>query len=92
MFSQSSAITSGTSEGKGFYDLTEYYGDGSDAGAADEGLLSRPKRCNWKKSRTYGSTYGYGYGYITGQGNYPSKADPMQGQGPMVMVMAMVYM
>ena len=26
------ATTSGTSEGKGFYDLTEYYGDGSDAG------------------------------------------------------------
>ena len=38
--SQSAATTSGTSEGKGFYDLTEYYGDGSDVlGSADEGLL-----------------------------------------------------
>ena len=36
---ESAASTSGTSEGKGFYDLTQYYGDGTDAGAADEGLL-----------------------------------------------------
>ena len=79
---QSSAITSGTSEGKGFYDLTEYYGDGSDAGAADEGLLFTSSGVTLgRKVGTYGSTYGYGYGYITGQGNYPQWADPMQGQG-----------
>ena len=36
---QSAATTSGTSEGKAFYDLTEYCGDGSDVRSADEGLL-----------------------------------------------------
>ena len=36
---QSDSATPGTTANKGIYDLTEYYGDGSDAGTADEGLL-----------------------------------------------------
>ena len=47
--------TAGTSEGKGFYDLTQYYGDGSDAGSSDEGLL-------FTSSGVTVSSYGYGYG------------------------------
>lgn len=77
---QSAAITGGTSAGKGFYDLTEYYGDGSDAGAADEGLLFTSSGVTiGRKVGTYGSTYGYGYGYIQGQGNFPQWTDPAQG-------------
>ena len=49
--------TSGTSEGKGFYDLTQYYGDGSDAGADDEGLL-------FTSSGVTISGYGYGAYYV----------------------------
>ena len=36
---QSDSDAPGLTESKGIYDLTEYYGDGSDAGTADEGLL-----------------------------------------------------
>jgi hypothetical protein len=57
---QSSSITQGTSEGKGFYDLTEYYGDGSDAGAPNEGLLFTSSGVT---APSYGYGYGYGYGY-----------------------------
>lgn len=53
---QSFSVAQGTSENKGFYDLTQYYGDGSDAGTADEGLLFT------SSGFTY-SGYGYGYGY-----------------------------
>ena len=72
---QSQSITIGTSEGKGFYDLTEYYGDG-DGGAADEGLL-------FTSSGVTLTGYGYGppggghsayYGFITGAGNHPASA------------------
>jgi hypothetical protein len=72
---ESNATTGGTSEGKGFYDLTEYYGDGTDAGATDEGLLYSSSGVTISG---YGYGYGYGYGgatyhgYITGQGNHPS--------------------
>lgn len=62
--------TAGTSEGKGFYDLTQYYGDGSDAGTDDEGLL-------FTSSGVTVSGYGYGayytptsyYGFVS---NYMS--------------------
>ena len=49
--------TAGTSEGKGFYDLTQYYGDGSDAGVDDEGLL-------FTSSGVTVSGYGYGSYYV----------------------------
>jgi hypothetical protein len=58
--SSSGRYTTGTSEGKGFYDLTEYYGDGSDAGAPDEGLLFTSAGVT---TSAYGYGYGYGYGY-----------------------------
>ena len=74
---QSAAITSGTSEGKGFYDLTDKYGDGSDGPTTNEGLLFTSSGVTiGRKVGTYGSTYGYGYGYITGEGNYPTWTDP----------------
>lgn len=60
---ESAASTGGTSEGKGFYDLTEYYGDGTDAGTADEGLL-------YTSSGVTLSGYGYGYGYGYGTGAF----------------------
>ena len=50
---QSSSITQGTSEGKGFYDLTDAYGDGT----TEEGLLFT------SSGVTTPSSYGYGYGY-----------------------------
>ena len=72
---QSAATTSGTSEGKGFYDLTANYGDGSDTNT-NEGLLFTSSGVTLgRKVGSYGS-YGYGYGYITGPGNYPGWADP----------------
>lgn len=62
--------TAGTSEGKGFYDLTQYYGDGSDAGADDEGLL-------FTSSGVTVSGYGYGYNYEpTGEYGFVSNAMP----------------
>ena len=73
---QSIAKTSGTSEGKGFYDLTANYGVGSDTNT-NEGLLFTSSGVTiGRKVGTYGSTYGYGYGYITGAGNFPEWADP----------------
>lgn len=73
---QSAATTSGTSEGKGFYDLTANYGDGSDTNT-NEGLLFTSSGVTLgRKVGTYGGSYGYGYGYITGPGNYPGWADP----------------
>lgn len=63
---QSSATTSGTSEGKGFYDLTANYGDGSDTNT-NEGLLFTSSGVTiGRKVGSLGSGYGYGYGYITG--------------------------
>ena len=56
---ESAAFTGGTSEGKGFYDLTENYGDGSDAGYHNEGLL-------YTSSGVTISGYGYGYGGASG--------------------------
>ena len=53
---QSAGISPGISESKGFYALTEYYGDGSDAGTNEEGLL-------FTSSGVTISGYGYGYGY-----------------------------
>jgi hypothetical protein len=62
--------TAGTSEGKGFYDLTQYYGDGSDAGVDDEGLL-------FTSSGVTVSSYGYGAYYVpTGAFGFVSTADP----------------
>jgi hypothetical protein len=62
--------TAGTSEGKGFYDLTQYYGDGSDAGADDEGLL-------FTSSGVTVSGYGYGAYYVpTGAYGFVSDANP----------------
>jgi hypothetical protein len=62
--------TAGTSEGKGFYDLTQYYGDGSDAGVDDEGLL-------FTSSGVTVSGYGYGAYYVpTGAYGFVSDANP----------------
>ena len=74
---QSNATTVGTSEGKGFYDLTEYFGDGSDAGAADEGLLFTSSGVTLGRV-IGGGSYGYGsaYGYITGPGLYSAWSEP----------------
>ena len=76
---QSAATTSGTSEGKGFYDLTANYGDGSDTNT-NEGLLFTSSGVTiGRKVGSYGygyGSYGYGYGYISGPGNYPGFADP----------------
>ena len=57
-------ITPGTSEGKGFYDLTDRYGDGSDPDGIkdDEGLLFTSAGVT---VTAYGYGYGYGYGYTT---------------------------
>lgn len=76
---QSAATTSGTSEGKGFYDLTTNYGDGTDTNT-NEGLLFTSSGVTLgRKVGTYGSySYGYGYGYITGAGYHPSWTDPAQ--------------
>ena len=78
------AITSGTSEGKGFYDLTEYYGDGSDAGAADEGLLSQSVNSR-RKVGTYGT-----YGVIWLLDKVIDRQIPCKDKALLVMVMAMV--
>jgi hypothetical protein len=78
-FFQSNSITLGTSEGKGFYDLTEYFGDGSDAGTPDEGLLFTSSGVTLSRQvGTYGYGYGYGtaYGYIQGPGTWYQWADP----------------
>ena len=75
MVQSSSDYTAGTSEGKGFYDLTEYYGDGSDAGTANEGLL-------FTSAGVTISAYGYGYGYGYGSsGLYTSYSAYTQYQG-----------
>jgi len=57
-------ITPGTSEGKGFYHLTDRYGDGSDPDGVvdDEGLLFTSAGVTQQIS-AYG--YGYGYGYAS---------------------------
>ena len=57
-------ITPGTSEGKGFYHLTDRYGDGSDPDGIvdDEGLLFTSAGVTQQIS-AYG--YGYGYGYAS---------------------------
>ncbi len=89
---QSAAITSGTSQGKGFYDLTENYGDGSDTNT-DEGLLFSSSGVtigrrvgNYGYGYGYGyggsyGSYGYGYGYITGRGNFPQFTDASRASG-----------
>jgi hypothetical protein len=62
--------TAGTSEGKGFYDLTQYYGDGSDAGSSDEGLL-------FTSSGVTVSGYGYGAYYTpTSYYGFVSNSNP----------------
>ena len=62
--------TAGISEGKGFYDLTEYYGDNSDDGDVDEGLL-------FTSSGVTISGYGYGSYYTpTDYYGFVSNANP----------------
>lgn len=58
MIQSSSTYTQGVSEGKGFYDLTDRYGDGSDSDGVfdEEGLL-------FTSAGVTVSGYGYGYGY-----------------------------
>jgi len=76
---QSSSTTVGTSENKGHYDLTEYYGDG-DGFTDDQGLLFTSSGVTLS-----GTGYGYGYGYaspygfITGAGNYPAYSNHYAG-------------
>jgi hypothetical protein len=70
LYQSNNNYTAGTTENKGFYDLTQYYGDGSDAGSADEGLL-------FTSAGVTMSSYGYGYNYepTTALG-YVSEANP----------------
>lgn len=73
---QSSSTTAGTSTGKGFYQLTQYYGDGSDAGAADEGLLFTSSGVTLTRTVGDSGTQGNAHGYIAGPGTFPQWADP----------------
>lgn len=73
---QSSSTTAGTSTGKGFYQLTQYYGDGSDAGSADEGLLFTSSGVTLSRTVGDSGTSGSAHGYIAGPGNHPEWADP----------------
>ena len=59
--------TAGISHQKGFYDLTNRYGDGSDADGIvdDEGLLFTSAGTTVQASSGYGYGYGYGYGGYT---------------------------
>jgi len=73
---QSIAQTSGTSEGKGFYQLTANYGDGTDTNT-NEGLLFTSSGVTIGRKVGDGSYgYGYGYGYIQGLGTHGSYASP----------------
>ena len=73
---QSSSTTAGTSTGKGFYQLTQYYGDGTDAGSADEGLLFTSSGVTLSRTVGDSGTQGSAHGYITGPGGFPQWADP----------------
>ena len=61
MYQSEGYTTAGNSANKGFYDLTDRYGDGSDADGIvdDEGLL-------FTSAGVTVNTYGYGYGYGSG--------------------------
>lgn len=60
LYQSSGYITPGTSEGKGFYDLTDRYGDGTDPDGIvdDEGLL-------FTSSGVTQTAFGYSTGYST---------------------------
>ena len=72
---QSSSTTAGTTTGKGFYELTQYYGDG-DGGTSDEGLLFTSSGVTISTVVGDAGTSGSAYGFITGPGNHPTWADP----------------
>tara|TARA_B100001094_G_scaffold86263_1_gene82620 strand:+ start:5476 stop:6642 length:1167 start_codon:yes stop_codon:yes gene_type:complete len=74
-FTQSNATTSGTSQAKGFYNLTQYYGDGSDAGATNEGLLFTSNGVTLSRTVGDSGTSGSAYGYITGPGTFAQWGD-----------------
>ena len=73
---QSSSTTAGTSTGKGFYELTQYYGDGTDSGSANEGLLFTSSGVTLSQVVGDSGTQGSAYGFITGGGGHPEWADP----------------
>lgn len=74
-FTQSNATTAGTSQAKGFYNLTQYYGDGSDAGATNEGLLFTSNGVTLSRTVGDSGTQGTAYGYITGPGTFAQWGD-----------------
>ena len=74
-FTQSNSTTSGTSQAKGFYNLTQYYGDGSDAGATNEGLLFTSNGVTLSRTVGDSGTSGSAYGYITGPGTFSQWGD-----------------
>ena len=73
---QSSSTTAGTSNGKGFYELTQYYGDGTDSGSTNEGLLFTSSGVTLSQIVGDSGTQGSAYGFITGPGGHPEWSDP----------------
>jgi len=67
MYQSEGYTTAGNSAGKGFYDLTDRYGDGSDADGIvdDAGLLFTSAGVTINANTGYGYGYGYGYGSST---------------------------
>jgi hypothetical protein len=61
LYQSNNHYTAGTSYGKGFYHLTENYGDGTDT-STNEGLLFESSGVTVNLSG-YGYGYGYGYAY-----------------------------
>ena len=64
LYQSNNHYTAGTSYGKGFYHLTENYGDGSDT-STNEGLLFESSGVTVNLSG-----YGYGYGYGSAYSGY----------------------
>ena len=67
MYQSEGYTTAGNSANKGFYDLTDRYGDGSDLDGIvdDEGLLFTSAGVTVNAPSGYGYGYGYGYGGST---------------------------
>lgn len=72
LYQSNNYYTAGTSYGKGFYQLTENYGDGSDT-STNEGLLFESAGVTVNLS---GYGYGYGSAYSNGYYGFVSNAMP----------------
>jgi hypothetical protein len=73
LYQSNNHYTAGTSYGRGFYQLTENYGDGSDT-STNEGLLFESAGVTVNLSG-----YGYGYGSAYSSGYYGFVSNPMTG-------------